>query len=275
MHVAMATSAADPDQSNEDFIGVVPNAAVLLDGAGISGIESICCHGVAWYTHRLGGTLLGRLSLDDGQDLTALLGEAVDQVADAHRRTCDIADPSSPSATVLILRLSGDRADFLLLGDSVLVLDQAGDVPLVITDRREVTIGHRYRTAMAAAMEGSPEYHQARRDYIETLRANRNQPGGFWVAKDKPQAAAEARTGSRSIRDLASAVLLSNGASRIVDRFGLADWPGVLALLRTAGPTEIIRRVREAEVGDTNDGRRPRGGIHDDATLAYCTRLGS
>lgn len=36
MQVTMATSAATPAQPNEDFIGVVPNAAVLLDGAGIS-----------------------------------------------------------------------------------------------------------------------------------------------------------------------------------------------------------------------------------------------
>ncbi|MFD5113455.1 hypothetical protein ACFWNG_14215 [Streptomyces sp. NPDC058391] len=64
------------------------------------------------------------------RSLSALLAEAIEQVTDNHRDTCDVADPISPSATVAI------------------------------------------------------------------LRANRNRPGGFWVAKDDPRAADEAITGS-------------------------------------------------------------------------------
>ncbi|MET8233054.1 protein phosphatase 2C domain-containing protein [Micromonospora sp. NPDC005298] len=273
MQVSMATSPAKPDQPNEDFTGAVPNAVVLLDGAGLSGTKSTCTHGVAWYTRRLGGALLAQLAADDSQDLTTVLGQAIDQVAGAHRGTCDISDPSSPSATVIIFRVNDDRADYLVLADSVLVLDQAGDVPLAIADDREATIGRRYRAAMDAAVNDTPEHHQARREYVEALRAHRNQPGGFWVAADNPQAASEALTGSRRIRDLASAVLLSDGASRITDRFGLAEWPEVLALLDAAGPTEIIRRVREAETGDPYGAQWPRGKTHDDATLAHCTQL--
>ena len=55
--------------------------------------------------------------------------------------------------------------------------------------------------------------------------------------------------------------LLSNGASRVVEPYHLAGWPEVIDLLRTTGPDEIIRRVREVET----DSLRP-----DDATAAYC-----
>lgn len=106
----------------------------------------------------------------------------------------------------------------------------------MITDHREANVARLHRAAMYAAVKDTPEHHQARREYVEVLRAHRNQPGGFWVAKDNPQAASEALTGNRPIRDLASAALLSNGASRIVDRFGLADWTEVLALLDADGP---------------------------------------
>ncbi|AXH89728.1 protein phosphatase 2C domain-containing protein [Micromonospora aurantiaca] len=274
MQVAMATSPAKPDQPNEDFAGAIPNAVVLLDGAGLSGAKSTCTHGVAWYTRRLGGALLAQLAADDDQNLTDVLGQAIDQVADAHRGTCNISDPSSPSATVIIFRVNDDRADYLVLADSVLVLDQARDVPVAITDDREAIVGSRYRAAMDAAVNGTREHDQARREYIEALRAHRNQPGGFWVAADDPKAASEALTGSRPIRDLASAVLLSDGASRIADRFGLADWPEVLALITEAGPAEVIRQVRAAEASDPHGRKWPRGKTHDDATLAQCTRLG-
>jgi hypothetical protein len=48
-----------------------------------------------------------------------------------------------------------------------------------------VIISRSYQSALEAAAEGSDEYHRILRD----LRANRNQPGGFWVAKDDPRAA--------------------------------------------------------------------------------------
>ena len=182
MRVTMASVGARPGRANEDFVGVVPAGAVLVDGAGISGIEEICRHGVAWHATRLGGELLGLLGLDSDRGLPALLGEAIERVADAHRGICDLTDPSSPSATVAILRLRGDRAEYLVLGDTVVVLGRAGS-PFVVSDPREVTFGRPYRAALEAAAEGSAEYEKARDEFIEALRANRNQPGGFWVAK--------------------------------------------------------------------------------------------
>jgi hypothetical protein len=261
MRVTM-TSAARPDHPNEDFTGAVPTAAVLIDGAGIPGTESICRHGVAWYARRLGGSLLGLLSLAPDRSLTALLAEAIEQVTDEHRDSCDITNPISPSATVAMLRLSGGLIEYLVLGDTVLVLDTADGAPLVVSDPREVIISRSYESKLEAVPEGSDEYHRLLRE----LRANRNQPGGFWVAKDNPRAADEAITGSRPVSGLSSAVLLSNGASRIVDRFRLAGWPEVMAVLASSGPAEIIHRVRQAEARHAV--------AADDATIAHCTDLG-
>ncbi|MFC6018456.1 hypothetical protein ACFP2T_19880 [Plantactinospora solaniradicis] len=248
---------------NEDFTGAVPTAAVLIDGAGIPGAESICRHGVAWYASRLGGSLLGLLSLVRDRSLSALLADAIEQVTGDHRDTCDVADPISPSATVAILRLSDGLVEHLVLGDSVLVLDRADGAPLVVSDPREVVISRSYQAALGATVEGGDEYHRLLRE----LRANRNRPGGFWVAKDDPGAADEAITGSCPVSELTGAVLLSNGASRIVDRFRLADWPGVMAVLASSGPAEIIRRVRQAEARHAVPA--------DDATIAHCTDLGA
>jgi hypothetical protein len=218
----MATDAGQAGRANEDFIGAVPGAVVLLDGAGIQGSESICFHGVAWYTHRLGGALLGRLSRDDGQDLAAVLAAAIDEIAADHHDTCDITDPSSPQSTVLMIRVAEERLDYLLLADSFLVLDLADLGPHVLTDEREVA---------------------ARRICTEPLRG---------VSNGTP--------------DLNGVALLSNGASRIVSPYGVTDWPGVLDLLRTRGPTEVIRRVRQAEAGTAAG---PEARVPDDATVAW------
>lgn len=265
MRVTMVSVAAHSGRVNEDFVGAVPTAVVLTDGAGgVAGSESVCRHGVAWFASRLGGQLLGLLSLDADRTLAALLGEAIERVADAHRVTCDLADPRSPWATVAILRLREGRADYLVLGDTVLVLDRAG-APVVISDSREVDIAQPFKSALDAVAKDSAEYEQIRREGIEVMRANRNRPGGYWVAKEDPRAAAEAIAGSCPTSELTDAVLLSNGASRIVDKFGLADWTEVLTVLASSGPDAIIRRVRQAEAGQAV--------VADDATIAHCTGL--
>ncbi|WP_218011148.1 protein phosphatase 2C domain-containing protein [Herbidospora mongoliensis] len=245
---------------NEDFTGATPTAAVLIDGAGIPGAESTCRHGVAWYAHRLGGGLLGLLSLP--RSLPAILAEAITLVTDAHRDTCDVTNPISPSAAVAIVRRSGGYVEHLVLGDSVVVLDRVDGATIVVTDPREVVIGRTYQPMLEATVPGSDEYHRILRD----LRANRNRPGGFWVAKDDPRAADEAITGRCPAEELSAAVLMSNGAGRIVDRFGLTDWPGVMAALASGGPADIIDRVRRAEARYSVP--------PDDATIAWCTDLG-
>jgi hypothetical protein len=132
MDLRIATSAGHPDRPNEDFAGAVPGAVVLLDGAGIPGTESICCHGVAWYTHRLGGILLGQLPRGDGRNLPAILAAAIDDITASHRGTCDITNPSSPQATVAIIRVAADRLDYLVLADCFIVLGRVSGEPLVL-----------------------------------------------------------------------------------------------------------------------------------------------
>jgi len=68
-----------------------------------------------------------------------------------------------------------------------------------------------------------------------------------------------------------AAALLSDGASRLVDRFALATWEDVLKVLGNLGPGELLRQVREAESSDLNGSRWPRGKTFDDATVAYCS----
>jgi hypothetical protein len=62
---------------------------------------------------------------------------------------------------------------------------------------------------------------------------------------------------------------LSDGASRLVDVFGLATWAEVLMMLDEGGPGELVRRVRAAEAADPQGRRWPRTKGSDDATGVY------
>jgi hypothetical protein len=127
------------------------------------------------------------------------------------------------------VRAVDDRLDYLVLADAYVVLDAAA--PVVLTDPREVSV----RTEVLGA-------HDTLADQISAFRARRNRPGGYWIAKDEPAAAAEAVTGSVPLASVAGVALVSNGVA-LVD--------GLLGLIRSRGPGAVL------------------GDGPDDATAAY------
>jgi hypothetical protein len=76
-------------------------------------------------------------------------------------------------------------------------------------------------------------------------------------------------TGTLPAKSLHRAVLLSDGASRLVDLFELATWEELLALLDENGPDELLRQVRAAEAVDAEGRQWPRTKRSDDATAVY------
>ncbi|GAA2438745.1 hypothetical protein GCM10010421_31160 [Streptomyces glaucus] len=139
----------------------------------------------------------------------------------------------------------------------------------MVTDRRLDEVGARLRGAVDELPTGSPEHAAALAEYRDALTSLRNRPDGFWIAGPDPLAAEHALTGTVALDSLASVTLLSDGATRLVDRFGLASWDEALAVLDSAGPDELIRRTREAEDSDPDGRRWPRGKAHDDATVLH------
>ncbi|MEU5989850.1 hypothetical protein ABZ806_12840 [Spirillospora sp. NPDC047418] len=237
-------SEAAPGRENEDFVAAGPGWVVLLDGATAPpGVDSGCRHDPAWLVRRLGGRIAALLALEDGQPLPDLVAEAVKVTGEAHAGTCDLRNPDSPSATVSLLRRRDAVVEWFVLADSPIVVD-VGEVRVFRDDR----------------VDHLPSYT------LEGVRESRNSPGGFWVASTKPEAAYEGLTGEVAVEGLTRAAVLSDGASRLVERFGQMGWDELLQLLDEEGPRELVRRTRAAEAAGAGLGGRPRGKQYDDAT---------
>ncbi|MCX4747681.1 protein phosphatase 2C domain-containing protein [Kitasatospora sp. NBC_01287] len=249
MRVGYVSQAAPGAAVNEDFVLAGEDFVVVLDGATRSAPETGCAHDVAWVTRRL-GVALGRLLVEEpGLTLTRTLALAIERVRRLHGAGCDLDHPDSPSATVALLRRRGEWLEHLVLADSPVLIELTdGRLEAVLDDR----------------VDQLPAYDLA------TVARLRNAPGGFWVAGARVAAAEQALTGAHPVSSVTRFAVLTDGVSRLVERYGWS-WRQLLDLLDEQGPDSAVRAVRAAELADPPG--RFRGKRHDDATVAF-GRLG-
>ena len=116
-------------------------------------------------------------------------GGAITSVADLHGHTCDLDDPGTPATSVTIVREGDQGLDYLVLFDSVIVLDGPSELK-VVTDRRVDAFAQAEESAIREHPIGSPA-HQAgvtswsrRSGAIATNPAGTGSPGPSRRARD-------------------------------------------------------------------------------------------
>ncbi|MEU6342924.1 hypothetical protein ABZ883_18520 [Streptomyces sp. NPDC046977] len=278
MRVETATEPGTPDRPNEDFVAIAMPASggggslVLLDGVTPPDGPTGCRHTVPWYVSELGGSMIELSVSPSAPPLAECLAQAVARTADTHRATCDLYHRRTPQATVVAVRWNADTVEHLVLSDSELLIEDAsGAVDAVLDDRldRLPEPVPALRAAVRALPRGSEERARAAAVYAEAVEALRNAEGGFFTAAADPGVAARAVTGVRPRSSVRAVAALTDGATRLADVFGETDRAGLVALLRKAGPDELVRRVRAAESADPDRTRFPRGKKSDDATAVF------
>jgi hypothetical protein len=247
MRVMWATDQGSAERLNEDFVATAPGAVVVLDGCGLPlGTDLGCVHGTAWYARSLGMRLLSRLV--DGLGAVPPASPPVgppegtyrpDERPLVGRLAAAIADVAASHRTTCDLRRPATPAA------TVLALRVRGDLVdyLVLADS-------------TLLLDGPDGLRQI--------------TGGPCFAAADPAAAQYAITGTVPLTGLRNAYLLTDGATRLADCFGLADWQGLTRTVQEHGPAALIARTREAELTDPGATRWPRGKPHDDATVAHC-----
>jgi hypothetical protein len=249
MQTTFATDPGTPGRPNEDYAVCGPDWAVILDGATPApGVDSGCVHGVPWLVRHLAQSIASELVVGV-LPLADVLCAAIITTGRDHARTCDLSNPDSPSSTVAILRARDGFLDYLVLGDSPVILRRGDESVVRVADDR------------TDHLPGGRPYS------VELVREHRNKPGGFWVASTNARAAYEAISGSADGID--SAAMLTDGATRLADWYGVS-WTDMLAILEHQGPAALIQRVRKAE----NASPPECGKAHDDATAVWATGLG-
>lgn len=247
---------------NEDWAGVTCDTVVVLDGQ-TARTGTGCVHGVAWFTRRLGSTLLW-LASDPDRPLTEAVADTIARVAAEHPG-CDLTHPGTPSAVLGVVRAAPHGLEWLVLGDVAVAAHTTTGV-VVHRDDRVDAATRTEREAALAYPAGSPERDESLVVMKRAEHRARNTPGGFWCAAADPAAAGHALTGV--IRGASMVAVVSDGAARLVD-WGLSTWHDLLYALANDGPDDVVSQVRAAEEVDPGMTRWPRTKHADDATVVH------
>ncbi|EFL34818.1 conserved hypothetical protein [Streptomyces viridochromogenes DSM 40736] len=258
MRTELASRPGDADRPNEDFASVgLPasgqgGSVVVLDGVTPPKDGTGCLHSVPWFTARLGGALTElTVSLPD-VPLVDALSRAIARTAEAHASTCDLSHPRTPQATVVMARWSPETVEYLVLSDSVLLVESPDGVVTPFLDDR-LSLLPRSALATDALVDSTV----------------RNKEGGFFTAAADPSVSRRAVTGTLPHHEVRALAALTDGAARWVERFREGDWTDCFHLVREEGPRALVDRVRALERADTAGAFLGRSKTHDDATAVF------
>jgi hypothetical protein len=261
----------------EDFVGATDAAAWLFDGA-TAGDDPAACrdHDAAWFVNQLSCELTNGLSTQPQDDLRRVLAAAIARLASAHQAICPHAQTGhGPSATAVIVRRRPQALDYLVLGDSALLVETRDGRVNYFSDPRLATVDRSTRQEIRKALENgcgyeSPAHHDRLRRLRAAERRLRNRDNGFWIASDDSQAAHHSITGSYSLDGghigASRVALTSDGLARAVTHLGVhQDWRELLQALFHEGIPACVARVRQAELDDPAGITHPRTAPSDDA----------
>ncbi|WP_080043898.1 protein phosphatase 2C domain-containing protein [[Actinomadura] parvosata] len=241
-----------------------PRILAVLDGL-TERTESGCVHGVSWYVAHLAGAIVAHANHDPVETLKA----AIAHTAHLHRESCDLSHIGTPSAAVGIVQLDEEFLQYLVLGDVTVVID-SGNSERVIFDDRIERATKEFRREVDSLTANSPKKEEALIRMKHAELAVRNTEGGYWISAAIPDVANHALVGKVPLSEIKSVSMLTDGAARAVDTFGLGEWREIIDLLSTEGPNALIRRVRTAEHSDPVARKWPRNKVSDDATVIIC-----
>lgn len=173
---------------------------------------------------------------------------------------------SAPSTTLSVLQVDNQIVRISVLADSPVIVKLTNGEYVQIRDDRLAEIA-RSHPRPTGPQDPDDERWIQRRTSIE---AYRNRPGGFWAISASPEAASELVVRTVPIHDFESAILMTDGAASLGDRYAPDRWE-VHFDSALVSPSDFVLKAFEFERNDPNCIRWLRSKVHDDKALVAVT----
>jgi hypothetical protein len=267
--------AGDRKKQNDDAFGFAGSCAWIIDGATdlhdrpLTGFAS----DASWIAHCANSALHAHVSphpADDDADLRELIATIVFDVVTPEFNEltsgASFEKWQSPIASLLLVTERSSGVSGIDLGDCrAFALDADGAAqtaggPQSATDA-ETQLAAQQTDAHKPLLERTSTIAMLRR-----MRAELNESGAPWTFGLDPECAKQARSWKLDLRAPAHVLLMTDGFSALVDRYGAYDAAGLMRAALDRGLQELGRELRAIETTDASAAKHARFKASDDAT---------
>lgn len=275
------SSKKNPNKAhNEDLVGFSNNLFWLLDGATIPENMSIIngCDAI-WLVNQISYHLNLNSINNQKKSLEEILEDSLKGVQkDFYSKSRldfeEIKNFYIPSATLTLVRVLDDFIEYLVLGDStVLIATETSFIE--VTDKRLKTVAIEERQNIIDHIAKGFRYtdktiKELHQKLVQKEQSLLNIEGGYWMTSIEPDAAKHSIQGKIEYGDTARIALLSDGLTRAYTHFSICDsWENLLKYLQDYGIESCILKVREYEKEDISGISFKRTKSSDDASGLY------
>jgi hypothetical protein len=231
----------------EDRIGMFNDIYWLLDGASL---PATLAAQTRPSTQEFVDTLAVELAIGAYESpqapLRRILRNAIEGVAKRLRDENADKGSISPSSTVVLLRARRWELDYLVLGDSYLLIDDTSEIDCISDQRiKDVAPDLRARFQSSSTPVDS---ESARAVLVHQELKSRNQTGGYWIAADDPSAVDHAIVGKRTMTPGSRLLAMSDGFAASVNPLNLyPDWGQLTQAVVANGMRGVLQAVRDEE----------------------------
>lgn len=261
---------------NEDLVHVGDTVAWVLDGAtGLLDERLFEPMGsdAAFFVRLIDEEL--RRRADAPAPLARLVEAALAAVSERLSPSLElVADRARiPTAAIAVARLADSRLDLFLLGDCRIVVYHPQGLLIDLLDWRHRTVDAVALRRMSELRDqgmGFAESRAAIQDLLVAHRRSTNQPGGYWILGNDPEAARHgiSLTLENPPDDL-RILLMTDGFFSLLE-YGLFPSPQHLVdFIEENGLNPALELLRSAEAADPDCRLHPRFKPRDDATAAF------
>jgi hypothetical protein len=172
----------------EDLVQCTDSAAWLLDGASAHDDADACAdHDASRFVCQLSHALTAQLSRQPDRDLRDILTAAIGHVSTVHTQFCPhVPAGHGPSATAVIVRRREQAFEYLVLGDSTLLVQTGAGAVRHHSDKRLSALAPDVRNAIRQALhDGCGYQHSTHRDRLRALHAAERAMRNRWRLLDR------------------------------------------------------------------------------------------
>jgi serine/threonine protein phosphatase PrpC len=218
------------------------------------------------YVARLSSAIALEAGLNPYRPLKDILCDAIQGLS----RYSNDYNSYQPHSTIVIIKINNSQLEYLVLGDSYLVISSQGTEE-IIRDERLKTVAAEERNALYEIISSGVGYNakevlDARDTLIKKEQCFLNKPNGYFMASNIPEAAQKAIAGSIPIEKGMKLLLATDGLIRGLKTYKIkTSWNDFLTSIQDNGIACMIKKIRAIESSDQFGLIYKRSSFSDDA----------